>query len=106
VGATKGTVRRFMDPSLSGRPGSSEPGLGRGRDAAREGHAPVVAVLSRDEQTSLSLPPKGVNHGPCSLFPCKTAIFEGAAKGAIMRSWSPLGRTRGSSVAEAWTLPC
>jgi hypothetical protein len=40
---------------------------------AREGHAPVVAVLVpavKKSQRCPSRPPKGVNHGPPRLFPC------------------------------------
>jgi hypothetical protein len=49
-------------------------------------------LASAARQTSASLPPKGMNHGPRSLFPCKTAMFEGAAKGAIMRFVDASGR--------------
>jgi hypothetical protein len=65
-----------------------------GRRCARgEGHAPVVAVLLREEkksQTTPLLPPKGADPGPPSPFPLQNGLFRGTAgRGHDRLSWTP-----------------
>jgi len=74
---------------------------------ARAKAIPVVAVLpvSGKSQTSASLPPKGVNHGPAAFSPAKRPCSRGPRRRPSCGSWTPLAPSAASSRRDGGRRP-